>query len=103
MTELFDNSFIYTIGSTPIEYPPCQKDLGIKIVSNFIWTEHSNFIYSKANQKLGLLKRTCNFVSNTRKRRSLYLTQVRSQFEHCPIVWRPFSTACLDRLESIQK
>ena len=98
-----DNSFIYTIGSIPIEYTPCQKDLGIKIVSKLIWTEHSNFIYSKANQKLGLLKRTCNFVSNTRKRRSLYLTQVRSQFEHCPIVWRPFSTACLDRLETIQK
>ena len=98
-----DNSFIYTIGSIPIEYTPCQKDLGIKIVSKLIWTEHANFIYSKANQKLGLLKRTCNFVSNTRKRRSLYLTQVRSQFEHCPTIWRPFSTTCLDRLESIQK
>ena len=50
-----------------------------------------------------MLKRNCNFVSNMRKRRTLYLSQVRSQFEHCPIVWRPSSKASVEKLESIQK
>ena len=102
-SNITENMFIYTIDSIPIEYTPCQKDLGIKITTKLLWTEHANFIYSRANQKLGLLKRTCNFVSNFRKRRNLYLTQVRSQFEHCPNIWRPSSITCLERLESIQK
>ena len=57
----------------------------------------------EANQKLGMLKRNCNFVSNMHKRRTLYLSQVRSQFEHCPIVWRPSTKASMEKLESVQK
>ena len=98
-----DNSFIYSIGARPIDYTDSEKDLGININGKLNWTEHCNAIYSKANQKLGLLKRTCSFVSNRTKRKALYLSQVRSQFEHCPIVWRPSSKTSVDRLESIQK
>ena len=50
-----------------------------------------------------MIKRNCNFVSNMRKRRTLYLSQVRSQFEHCPVVWRPSSKASMEKLESVQK
>ena len=98
-----ENLFIYTLESKIIEYTPCEKDLGIKMVPNLTWTEHTNFLYSRANQRLGMLKRNCNFVSNLRKRRALYLTQVRSQFEHCPIIWRPSSKTSMEKLESIQK
>ena len=38
---------------------------------------------------LGLTKRTCHFVFDRGKRRSLYLALVRSNFEHCSIIWRP--------------
>ena len=37
------------------------------------------------------------------KRRTLFLAQVRSQFEHCPVVWQPHSKTALDKLESVQK
>ena len=67
------------------------------------FTYHSDMLYSKANQNLGLLKRTCHFVYNIQMKRALYLTMVRSIFEHCPIVWRPSSSTAIDRLESIQK
>ena len=67
------------------------------------FSHHANMMYSKANQKLGLLKRTCHFVKNFRIKRALYLTMVRSTFEHCPIVWRPSSNTAIDKLESIQK
>ena len=50
-----------------------------------------------------MLKRNCDFVKNAQKRRVLYLTQVRSQFEHCPVVWQPHSKTTLEKLESIQK
>ena len=95
--------FIYTLASKPIEYTECEKDLGVNTVPNLSWTEHTNIIYSRANQKLGMLKRNCSFVSNINKRKALYLSQIRSQFEHCPIIWRPSSKSSMEKLESIQK
>ena len=97
------NSFSYTLNAEPLEYAPCEKDLGIHTVPKLTWTEHSNILYSRANQRLGMLKRNCDFVQNIQKRRTLYLAQVRSQFEHCPVVWQPHSKTALDKLESIQK
>ena len=98
-----ENLLIYTLDSKIIEYTPCEKDLGIHIVPKLSWTDHTNFLYSKANQKLGMLKQICYFVSNMRNRRALYLTQVRSQFEYWPIVWRPSTKASVAKLESVQK
>ena len=97
------NSFTYTLNSEIIEYTPCEKDLGVHTVPKLTWTEHSNILYSRANQRLGMLKRNCDFVKNFNKRRVLFLTQVRSQFEHCPVVWQPQSKTVLDKLESVQK
>ena len=97
------NSFSYSLNSKVIEYTPREKDLGVHIVPKLTWTEHSNILYSKANQRLGMLKRNCNFVQNFHKRRTLYLAQVRSQFEHCPVVWQPYAKSDLDKIESIQK
>ena len=51
------NSFSYTLNSDTIEYTPCEKDLGVNIVPKLTWTEHSDILYSKANQRLGILKR----------------------------------------------
>ena len=67
------------------------------------YTDHTNILYSKASQRLGLVKRSCYFITNTYKRRILYLTMVRSIFEHCPFVWRPYSESAIDKLESLQK
>ncbi len=71
--------------------------------STLNFTEQANSLYSKANQKFGMLKRTCHFVQDTNKRRALYLTLVRSLFEHCPMVWRPASKTTVEKLESLQK
>ena len=100
------NSFSYTLNSENIEYTPSEKDLGIPIVpklSSTLSTEHSNILYSKANQRLEMLKWNCDFVQNIQKFRALYLAQVHSQFEHCPLVWQPHSKTVLDKLEYIQK
>ena len=44
---------------------------------------------SKANQQFGLLRCTCHFINDFKRRSALFLTLVRSQFEHCSPVWRP--------------
>ena len=95
--------FVYSMNETPISYTAVEKDLGVLINSKLDWTEHCNAIYAKANQRLGLLKRTCHFTKNIGKRRAFYLSQVRSHFEHCTIVWRPSAQTMVEKLESIQK
>ena len=66
----------YLIGQDIIDYTDSQKDLGIYINTKLDWTEHQTFILNKAHQMLGLTKRTCHFINDLRKRRSLYLTLV---------------------------
>ena len=95
--------FYYTMEKKILDYVNSEKDLGVTMNRTLNFTEHANFLYSKANQRLGLLKRTCHFVGNTNKRRVLYLTMVRSIFEHCPVIWRPSSNTTINRFESLQK
>ena len=95
--------FFYSMGNTLIDYAESEKDLGIIMTRTQNFTEHVNSLYNRANQRLGLLKRSCHFVDSSPKRRILYLTLVRSNFEHCPIVWRPSSESAIKKLESIQK
>ena len=57
-----DNDFVYAMGNTPINYTDLEKDLGVYIQSKLNWTQHCDKLYSRANQRLGLLKRTCHFI-----------------------------------------
>ena len=51
------NSFSYTLNSETIEYTPSEKYLGILTVPTLSWSEHSNMLHSKANQRLGVSNR----------------------------------------------
>ena len=42
-------------------------------------------------------------MSDFKRRRALYLTLVRSQFEHCSQVWRPTNKTMIEKFESFQK
>ena len=56
--------FHYSLGHDLIDYCDGEKDLGIHINGSLNFTEHSDILYSKANQRFGLLKRTCHFVKS---------------------------------------
>ena len=47
---------------------------------SFNFNEQGENKLTKANQKFGVLKRTCHFVTQTNRRRVLHLVLVRSQF-----------------------
>ena len=95
--------FHYSLDKELIDYCESEKDLGININGSLNFNFHSDMLYSKANQRLGLLKRTCHFIKNSDRKRALFLTMVRSLFEHCPYVWRPSSSSSVNKLEGIQK
>jgi len=95
--------YIYSMGQTLLEYTDSEKDLGIIMTSSLNFNSQADALYGKANQKFGMLKRNCHFVNDLNKRRVLYLTLVRSIFEHCPIIWRPTSDSTIAKLEGLQK
>ena len=95
--------FIYQIGESPLDYVESEKDLGVDINPKLNFNFHCNRIISKAKQMLGLTKRTCHFVNDSKRRRALYLALVRSQFEHCSVIWRPNGKTLTQSFENVQK
>ena len=93
----------YHLGGCPLEYVENEKDLGVLVNTNFNFDTQCEALLSKASQQFGLLKRTCQFVRDVRRRRVLYLTLIRSLFEHCSPIWRPNSLTMTNNLENFQK
>jgi hypothetical protein len=93
----------YSLGGRILSYVECEKDLGVHVNPSFSFNDHCELLISKAKQQLGLVRRTCHFVKDIARRRVLYLTLVRSQFEHCSPVWRPNGKTMIERFENFQK
>ena len=93
----------YYINGNIIEFCENERDLGVIVSSNFKWNEQHDKILKKTHQMLGFTKRTCHFIKDTRKRRSIYLSLVRSNFEHGSIIWRPITETEISDFEKLQK
>ena len=93
----------YFINKDFIDFTECQRDLGVLVNSNFKWDDHQQKVLNKAHQMLGITKRSCHYIIDPRKRRSLYLSLVRSQFEHCSSIWRPITETEIFNFEKLQK
>ena len=87
----------YHLAENLLSYVDSERDLGVHINKSFNFNEYCEKILTKANQQLGILKRTCHFVTNKNRRRVLYLALVRSQFEHCSPIWRPCGNTMIDK------
>ena len=61
----------YTINNKSIEHKTQHKDLGLLYCNDLSWTEHYNYIISKAYKTLGLLRRT--FKSNNVQTKNSYI------------------------------
>ena len=92
----------YELDNTVLDYTNEEKDLGVLMTSRFNFKTRQDYIINKATTQLNLLRRTCQFLGNTKKRRTLYLTLVRSLFNHCSHIWRPVGPA-IAQFEALQK
>ena len=95
--------FPYCMGSDCLDYVNTQKDLGVYMNCKLNWTEHCNTLISKATNMLNLVKRTCHFTNSVDQKRVLYLALVRSQFEHCSVIWKPHCKTLCHKMECVQK
>ena len=96
-------SFVYYLGGESLDYVDVEKDLGVMVTSSLGWKDQCDKVYSKANQNLGLSRRSCHFLVDMNRKRVIYLTLVRSQFEHCSIIWRPTTKSLTKKFEDLQK
>ena len=95
--------YFYTLGENILDYVDCEKDLGVDINSKLDFNDQCNRLLSKANQQFGLTKRVCYFVDDVKRKRVLYLSLIRSHFEHCSPIWRPYNKTMLNKFEGLQK
>ena len=93
----------YTLNDNILDYETSEKDLGVVINSKLLWNTQCESLVQKANKQLGLVRRTCHFVNNSKQRRALYLSLVRSMFEHCCQVWAPQNLKSLYKFDQLQK
>ena len=93
----------YTLAGELIVSVSSEKDLGVLISNRLSYEEHRNSILASQRQKLGLLKRHSKLARTPPERKTLYLSLVRSLLEHCSQIWRPTSTAGIEKLEKLQK
>ena len=65
------------------------KDFGILTNQHLSWNPHIDYVVSKANRVLGLIKRTCKGLDDRTTLRTLYCSLVHSNLEYCSVVWSP--------------
>ena len=56
---------------------------------------------NKANNILGLIKKTCKGFQDVSTLRTMYLALVRSQLEYCNVLWSPHTSRNISKLERI--
>jgi hypothetical protein len=95
--------FFYSLGGNILDYVDGEKDLGVDINPTLNFSVQCDRLIAKANQQFGLTKRTCYFVNDFKRKRTLYLALIRSQFEHCSPIWRPTGLTMISKFETFQK
>ena len=94
---------VYTILNVQLCSASKQRDLGILVKNDLTWSDHYNYISSKAYRSLNLIRRTISVSSSTKTKKSLYLSLVHSQLTYCSQLWRPNLIKDIKRLETIQR
>ena len=63
------------------------KLLGTIITKDLKWSENTSFLVKKANGRLQLLRRACNYTKSTADLKSIYLSHVRNTLEQSCAIW----------------
>ena len=73
----------YILNNTPIKFTNLQRDLGLLIKSDLSWSDHYNYICSKAYRSLYLIHKTIPATSSTELKKRIYFTLTRSHLGYC--------------------
>jgi len=93
----------YSINNRELETTLTQRDLGVMVQKDMLWSSHYNKISRKAYIALHLIKRILPPHASTNLKRQLYLSLVRSHLTYCSQLWRPRLIKDIEILERIQR
>ena len=98
-------TYNYHLGPSSLLRVRKGKDLGIIVTDNLLWNTHIQMITAKVNKMLGLLKRTCPLLTETKMRRSLYiyLSLVKIQLCYGTEIWSPSNLSLKIKIERIER
>ena len=96
-------NYDYTLNHAQLERVTEEKDLGVIVNNTLSWEKHVNSVAAKANQLLGLLKRTCPLLTDVSVRRTLYPSLVKSQLCFVTQVWSPSQHYLKAKIERVQR
>ena len=102
ITHTRDKSITQYISDKPLKDAKSFKDLCVTISKDLSWDNHISITVNKANNLLGLIKRSVG-TTNVNIFSTLYLSLVRPILEYAVPVWCPYLVKDIRALESIQR
>ena len=79
-----------------------EKDVGVIFSPNLKFDEHINTIINKANQLIGLIKRSFTHIDNNFLIK-LYKSIVRPHLEYANVIWHPMYKRQIKLIEKVQR
>ena len=76
--------------------------LGLTLTENLKWSSHITKITKKANSTIGLLRRNLKSCPQD-CRKSAYISLVRSVLDYGSIIWDPYLSRDIEKLERVQR
>lgn len=92
----------YTMTDNRLEKVDFEKDLGVTFDRNLKFSKHISLIVSKANSRLGMIKRNFDNLS-IEVFLPLYKSLVRPLLEYCSSIWNPTLKMEYDEIEKVQR
>ena len=92
----------YVLDSVELDHVFLEKDLGVTIDSELLFEEHIAEKVMKANQMVGLIRRSFSYLS-PKTFKQLYSAFVRPHLEYAQVVWNPKLRKHVNMIERVQK
>ena len=86
ISRVIKSSFTYKMSNTPLDIVTQHNYLGVCLHHRLSWKPHADYIYGKANQLLGFLKRNlCNTPIHIKE--YLHKQLLVPSIEYCSAIW----------------
>jgi len=85
-----------------IKQTDCEKDLGVTFDERMKFDIHIANIVNKANQRLGLIRRSFEFMDKTMFLQ-LYKSLIRPTLEYATVIWSPWLKKDIVAIEQVQR
>ena len=91
-----------SIDEKPLNETQCEKVLGLFIDPSLSWSKHIDFIISKVNTSLSLLRRIKKYL-NHKARLLYYNAYILPQYDYCCSIWGNCNQSLLNTILKLQK